>query len=95
MSDPRPADSDSAGAPLEFADLQRMAGEILGVDQDRVQMDVSLARDLAADSLDVVELIMAVEDHFKIPLPEEEVNRMRKVADLWEYLQAHQQDRTA
>ena len=73
--------------PLDFADLQRIAGEILGVDTDRVQMDVSFAKDLAADSLDLVELIMAIEDRYQITLPPEELDRMKKIGDLWVYLQ--------
>ncbi len=73
--------------PLDFSELQRMAGEILGVDADRVQLDVSFARDLAADSLDLVELIMAIEDRYQVSLPPERLEGMRKVGDLWEFLQ--------
>jgi len=47
---------------LDFRELQVLAAEILGVETEQVQMDVSFARDLAADSLDLVELIAAVED---------------------------------
>lgn len=75
--------------PPDFAELQRMAGEILGVEPERVQLDVSFARDLAADSLDLVELIMAIEDRFQVSLPQEELDNMRKVGDLWRYLEEH------
>lgn len=74
---------------LDFADLQQLAGEILGVDAERVQMDVSFARDLAADSLDLVELIMAIEDRYQVSLPQEELERMHKVGDLWTFLGQH------
>lgn len=77
-------------SPLDFAELQRMAGEILGVEPDRVQLEVSFARDLAADSLDLVELIMAIEDRYQVTLPQEELDNMRKVGDLWRYLEEHQ-----
>ncbi|MGH7667126.1 MAG: acyl carrier protein [Candidatus Dormibacteria bacterium] len=81
---------DSGGeSGLSFADLQQLAGEILGVDAERVQMDVSLAQDLAADSLDIVELIMAVEDRYRVSLPEEELEGMKKVGDLWAFLLAN------
>ncbi len=76
-------------APLDFAQLQQLAGEILGVDPERVQPEVSLARDLAADSLDVVELIMAVEDRWQVTLPEDELDKMKRVGQLWDYLQLH------
>lgn len=76
--------------PLDFSELQRLASEILGVEPDRVQMDVSFARDLAADSLDLVELIMAIEDRYSVTLPPEELEQMKRVGQLWDYLLEHQ-----
>jgi acyl carrier protein len=73
---------------LVFSDLQHLAGEILGVDPDQVQLDKSFARDLAADSLDLVELIAAVEDKYDVELPEEELEKMKLISDLWKYLEA-------
>ncbi len=78
---------------LEFSDLQRLAAEILGVDADQVQMDKSFARDLAADSLDLVELIAAVEDKYDVELPEEELEKMKLISDLWKYLEAKSAER--
>jgi acyl carrier protein len=72
---------------LDFRELQELAAEILGVDPDQVQMEVSFARDLAADSLDLVELIAAVEDKYDVELPEEELEQMKNVGDLWEFLE--------
>ena len=71
---------------LDFHELQELAAEILGVDPERVQMDVSFQRDLAADSLDLVELIAAVEDKYDVELPEEELEQMKKISDLWKVL---------
>jgi acyl carrier protein len=76
-------------AELKFAELQELAAEILGVDPDEVQMDKSFQKDLAADSLDLVELIAAIEDHFDVELPEEELEKMHRISDLWVYLEAH------
>ena len=78
---------------LEFKDLQELASEILGVDPDQVQMDKSFARDLAADSLDLVELIAAVEDKYDVELPEEELEKMKIIADLWKYLEEKSAER--
>jgi acyl carrier protein len=78
---------------LDFRELQELAAEILGVEPEQVQMDVSFARDLAADSLDLVELIAAVEDKYDVELPEEELERMKKVGDLWAFLEAKQRER--
>jgi len=72
---------------LDFRDLQAMAAEILGIDPDDVQLDKSFARDLAADSLDLVELIAAVEDKYEVELPEETLEGMRNVGDLWRFLE--------
>lgn len=76
-------------AELDFKELQELAGEILGVEPDRVQLDVSFARDLAADSLDLVELIAAVEDKYGVELSEEQLEEMKNVGDLWRFLEAH------
>jgi acyl carrier protein len=72
---------------LDFKELQELAAEILGVEPEQVQMDVSFARDLAADSLDLVELIAAVEDRYDVELPEEELDTMKNVGDLWKFLE--------
>ena len=72
---------------LDFHELQVLAAEILGVETEQVQMDVSFARDLAADSLDLVELIAAVEDKYDVELPEDELENMKNVGDLWTFLE--------
>ncbi len=74
-------------ADLVFSELQELAAEILGCEPEQVQMNVSFARDLAADSLDLVELIAAVEDKYDVELPEEELEQMKNVGDLWKFLQ--------
>ena len=73
---------------LNFKELQDLAGEILGVDPDQVQMEKSFQRDLAADSLDLVELIAAIEDKYDVELPEEELEKMKVIGDLWKFLEA-------
>ena len=72
---------------LDFKELQSLAAEILGVEPDQVQLDKSFQRDLAADSLDLVELIAAVEDKYDVELPEEELENMKIIGDLWKYLE--------
>jgi len=76
-------------AKLDFTELQELAAEILGVEPEQVQLNVSFARDLAADSLDLVELIAAVEDKYGVELSEEQLEAMKNVGDLWTYLEAH------
>jgi acyl carrier protein len=78
---------------LDFRELQELAAEILGVDPEQVQLNVSFARDLAADSLDLVELIAAVEDKYDVELPEEELEHMKNVSDLWQFLEEKSAER--
>lgn len=78
---------------LDLKELQELAAEILGVEPEQVRLDVSFQRDLAADSLDLVELIAAVEDKYDVELPEEELERMKSVGDLWAFLEERQAER--
>jgi acyl carrier protein len=72
---------------LDFKELQELSAEILGIDPDQVQMEKSFQRDLAADSLDLVELIAAIEDKYDVELPEDELEKMKVIADLWKFLE--------
>jgi len=72
---------------LDFKELQELSAEILGIDTEQVQMDKSFQRDLAADSLDLVELIAAIEDKYDVELPDEELEKMKTIADLWKFLE--------
>lgn len=72
---------------LNFKELQELSAEILGIEPDKVQMDKSFQRDLAADSLDLVELIAAIEDKYDVELPDEELENMKVIADLWKFLE--------
>jgi acyl carrier protein len=72
---------------LDFKELQELASEILGVDADQVQLDKSFQRDLAADSLDLVELIAAIEDKYDVELSEEQLEQMKVIGDLWKFLE--------
>ena len=72
---------------LDFKELQQLAAEILGVDATNVQLDKSFAKDLAADSLDLVELIAVVEDKYDVELSEERLETMKKIGDLWTFIE--------
>ena len=72
---------------LDFKELQQLAAEILGVDAADVQLNKSFAKDLAADSLDLVELIAAVEDKYDVELSEERLETMKNIGQLWTFLE--------
>ena len=62
----------------------------LGVDEDQVTEDASFVDDLGADSLDTVELIMALEEEFDIEIPDEDAQKIKTVKDVMEYIEAKQ-----
>ncbi len=61
--------------------------EQLGVDPERVAAEASFIDDLGADSLDIVELVMAMEEEFNIEIPDEDAEKLRTVADVQNYLE--------
>src|SRR4030081_1228887 len=77
----------SMAAQLDFKELQDLAAEILGIEPEQVQLNKSFAKDLAADSLDLVELIAAVEDKYDVELSEERLEAMKNIGDLWAFLE--------
>ncbi|MES2963159.1 MAG: acyl carrier protein [Bdellovibrionota bacterium] len=62
--------------------------EQLGVDPERVKLEASFIDDLGADSLDIVELVMAMEEEFGIEIPDEDAEKLKTVSDVCNYLQA-------
>ena len=62
----------------------------LGVKEEDVALEKSFVDDLGADSLDIVELVMAMEDEFGFEIPDEEAEKIRTVADAVQYIGAHQ-----
>ena len=63
--------------------------EQLGVDADEVTPQASFTDDLGADSLDIVELVMAFEEEFGIEIPDEDAEKIGSVKEAIDYIQAH------
>jgi len=63
--------------------------EQLGVSPDQVKVEARFIDDLGADSLDTVELIMALEEEFDVEIPDEDAEKMVTVGDAMNYLQAN------
>jgi acyl carrier protein len=64
--------------------------EQLGVDESEVKPEASFINDLGADSLDIVELIMALEEEFELEIPDKDAEKIVTVGDAVEYIKAHQ-----
>ena len=69
--------------------VKQIIVEQLGVDEGEVTPTASFVDDLGADSLDIVELVMAFEEGFGIEIPDEEAEKIRTVKDATEYIQKH------
>jgi acyl carrier protein len=63
--------------------------EQLGVELNVLTPEANLVDDLGADSLDVVELVMALEEEFGVEIPDEEVENIRTIRDVTEYIARH------
>jgi acyl carrier protein len=63
--------------------------EQLGVDAEEVTPEASFVNDLGADSLDTVELVMALEESFKIEISDEDAEKITTVADAIKYIESH------
>lgn len=69
--------------------IRNLVADQLGIDIAEVAPTATILDDLGADSLDVVELVMSLEDTFDIEVPDEEVEGMRTVADIQRYVVEH------
>ena len=69
--------------------VQKIVCEQLGVSQDEVKLEASFIDDLGADSLDTVELVMALEEEFDCEIPDEEAEKITTVAQANAYVEAN------
>ncbi|SFE31063.1 acyl carrier protein [Thermoanaerobacter thermohydrosulfuricus] len=69
-----------------FEKVRDIIAEQLGIDPEEITMESSFIDDLGADSLDIVELIMALEEEFDIEIPDEDAEKIKTVGDVLEYL---------
>ena len=65
-----------------FEEVCKMLGEQLGIPAEGIRPEQEIVKDLGADSLDVVELMMALEDEHGITLPEDEIEKIKTVQDI-------------
>lgn len=73
-----------------FDKVKAIIVDQLSVDEADVTMEASFVDDLGADSLDIVELVMALEEEFGIEIPDEESEKIRTVGDAVKFIQDHQ-----
>jgi acyl carrier protein len=69
--------------------IRSIVADQLGCDKAEVTANASILDDLGADSLDVVELVMAIEEAFDIEVPDEDVEQLRTISDMERYVSEH------
>ena len=73
-----------------FDKVKGIIVEQLGVEEEEVVMGASFIEDLGADSLDIVELVMALEEEFDLEIPDEDAEKIKTVADAVKYITENQ-----
>jgi len=71
---------------MVFEKVRGLIVDQLGVSEDKVTMDASFVDDLGADSLDIVELVMAFEEEFSLEIPDDAAEKISTVADVVNYI---------
>ena len=71
---------------MEFEKLKKVIAEVLNVDPEEITMETTFTDDLGADSLDVFQIIMGIEEEFDIEIPNEEAEKIVSVGDAVEQI---------
>ena len=72
---------------MVFDKIKDIIVEQLDVEEDAVTMEASITEDLGADSMDVVDLVMSIEESFDVEIPDEEVENIKTVGDIVKYIE--------
>jgi acyl carrier protein len=75
-----------------FEKVKDIISEQLGIDAEEINMESSFVDDLGADSLDIVELIMALETEFDLEIPDEDAEKIATVSDVVGYIKTHSEE---
>ena len=69
--------------------VKKILSDQFDVGEDSITPDTMIEGDLGADSLDVVDLLMSIEDEFELEIPDEETDKIKSVGDLVQYIEDH------
>lgn len=76
---------------MMFEEIKGMIADSLGVDEETITKESSFKEDLGADSLDLFEMVMSLEEKFEVEIPSEELEKMVTVGDVLAYIEAHKE----
>ena len=74
-----------------FDEVRAIVAANLGVEEEGITVQTTFKEDLNADSLDLFEMVMALEESFGIEIPSEDLEELQTVADVMEYIEKHQE----
>ena len=72
---------------MVFEKLKMILSNQFDVEESTITMETNIMEDLGADSLDVVDMLMSLEDEFDVEIPDEEIEKMRTVAEVVSYIE--------
>jgi len=72
-----------------FETVKKIIVEVKGIEEDQIQLESRFEEDLEADSLDVVEMIMLLEEEYEFEIPEEVAEKLKTVKDVVDYIEQH------
>lgn len=72
-----------------FEKVKTILAEELGADEETITLETAIDSDLGADSLDVVQILVSIQNEFGIEIPDEEIENLRTVGELVDYIQAN------
>ena len=74
---------------MVFEKVKAILAEQFDVDEDTITVETDIQEDLGADSLDVVDLLMSIEDEFEVEIPDEEIENIKTVGELVSFIEAN------
>ena len=74
-----------------FEEIRKIVAENLGVEEKEIKMETSFKKDLEADSLDLFEMVMALEEKYEIEIPSEDLEQLLSIADVISYIESHKE----
>ena len=80
------------GEDSMFEKIRASIASQLSIDEEEIKMESSFMNNLGADSLDIVELIMALEEEYDIEIPDEDVEKIATVGDIVEYIKSRSEE---
>lgn len=71
-----------------FEKLKKLITDVLDIEKEKISFESKILEDFGADSLDIVEMVMAIEEEFNIEIPDEDVEKVLSVDDVINYIQS-------